>query len=117
MSDNTEFLAGQLPTKSFRDVASKEMAQPPEHGAAEYANIKMLLESFEIREGTITQDGEKKKTKYAVLKCMDSDLEVIYIRCGGYLVMRQLDMISQTDDLPIYFTLKKDIDGKTWYLD
>lgn len=115
MSNNDEFLSGQKPTKSFKDFASKDMAKPPTHAADEYANMQLMLESFEILEGTVKQDGSIKHYKYAVMKCMTQELETVYVRCSGDTVVRQLEMVDMETDLPAYLTLKKD--GKAWYLD
>lgn len=117
MSNNDEFLSGQSPIKSFKDVVPLSTVKPPIHKAAEFANITLTLNDFEIRKGRFEEDGTVKETEFAEMECMDNALETIFIRCGGYVVIRQLKKINKMHELPINFTLKKDTDGKTWYLD
>lgn len=117
MTDNSDFLAGQKAMKSFKDVSSKDDAMPELHNMAEFINVQLVMESFELRQGSITKEGVTKQTEYAVISAMKDDLETIYIRCGGYIVMRQLAKINQANDLPLYFTPKLEKDGKTLYFD
>lgn len=88
-------------------IINEADALPPIKSVDDFLNVELILTDFQDHESNLPNMKNVGGIYYVMTVHYPDDDEEFQIRCGGEVVVRQLQAISKIDDLPLDIKIVK----------